>query len=47
MDEAIQSHPIHTMQQGFRNDRNTETVVSEVADYIEKNKRINLLLQYF
>ena len=47
MDEAIQSHPIHTMQHGFSNDRNTETVVSEVADYIEKNKRINLLLQYF
>ena len=37
MDEAIQSHPIHTMQHGFRNDRNTETAVSEVADYIEKN----------
>ena len=37
MDEAIQSHPIHTMQHGFRNDRNTETAVSEVADYIESN----------
>ena len=37
MDEAIQSHPIHTMQLGFRNDRNTETAVSEVADYIESN----------
>ena len=37
MDEAIQSHSIHTMQHGFRNDRNTETAVSEVADYIEKN----------
>ena len=25
------------MQHGFRNDRNTETAVSEVADYIERN----------
>ena len=30
MDEALQTHPVHTLQHGFRNDRNTKTAVSEV-----------------
>ena len=37
MVEALQTHPVHQLQHGFRNDRYTETAVSEVADYIERN----------
>ena len=37
MDEALKTHPVHTKQHGFRTDRNTETAISAVADYIESN----------
>ena len=37
MDEQLKTHPIHTKQHGFRNDRNTETAISEAVNYIEKH----------
>ena len=36
MDEMLQAHPVHQRQHGFRNDRNTETSLSNVVNYIEK-----------
>jgi hypothetical protein len=36
MDEKIQTHPLHTMQHGFRTDRSTETAISNTTNYIEK-----------
>ena len=35
-DEKIAQHPIHPRQHGFRNDRSTETALSNVVNYIEK-----------
>ena len=37
MDEALEAKPVHTRQHGFRTDRNTETAISAVANYIERN----------
>ena len=37
MDEALSDNPIHNSQHGFRNNRSTETAISEVADFIERN----------
>ena len=34
--EKIAQHPLHPKQHGFRNDRSTETALSNVVDYIEK-----------
>ena len=36
-DKALQKHPVHTRQHGFRADRNTVTAISEVTDFIEQN----------
>ena len=36
MDEMLVTHPVHTRQHGFRSDRNTETSLSNVVNYIEK-----------
>ena len=36
MDEMLETYPVHTRQHGFRNDRNTETSLSDVVNYIEK-----------
>ena len=33
MDEAINQNPIHTLQHGFRNDRNTDTALSSAINY--------------
>ena len=35
-DEKIAQHPLHERQHGFRTDRNTETALSNVVNYIEK-----------
>ena len=35
MDEKIELNPIHTRQHGFRTDRNTDTSISNVVNYIE------------
>ena len=35
-DEKIAQYPIHPRQHGFRNDRSTETALSNVVNYIEK-----------
>ena len=37
MDEALTEYPVHTYQHGFRTDRNTETAISGVVDYIERH----------
>ena len=37
MDEALTRYPVHTYQHGFRTDRNTETAISGVVDYIEEH----------
>ena len=34
MDEKLIDNPVHTRQHGFRNDRNTETSLSNVVNYI-------------
>ena len=36
MDEMLETYPVHIRQHGFRSDRNTETSLSDVANYIEK-----------
>ena len=36
MDERLETHPVHKRQHGFRSDRNTETSLSDVVNYIEK-----------
>ena len=36
-DEKIKTQPLHTNQHGFRQDRSTETAISEVANYIKQN----------
>ena len=33
-DNALRQNPIHSKQHGFRTDKNTETAISEVTDYI-------------
>ena len=35
-DEKVVQYPIHPRQHGFRNDRSTETALSNVVNYIEK-----------
>ena len=35
MDENIARNPLHVRQHGFRNDRNTDTALSNVVNYIE------------
>ena len=37
MDETIELNPIHTRQNGFITDRNTDTHISNVVNYIEKH----------
>ena len=37
MDDALKNSPIHIQQHGFRTDRNTDTAISTVTDYIEKH----------
>ena len=37
IDEKIELNPIHTRQHGFRRDRNTETLISNVVNYIEEH----------
>ena len=36
MDEMLEANPVHTRQHGFRSDRNTETSLSNVVNYLEK-----------
>ena len=37
MDDAIKHSPVHTQQHGFCTDRNTDTAISTVTDYIERH----------
>ena len=37
MDDAIKDSSIHTQQHGFHTNRNTDTAISTVTDYIEKH----------
>ena len=37
MDDALKQFPVHTQQHGFRTNRNTDTPISIVTDYIEKH----------
>ena len=34
---ALKDNPVHTRQHGFRNDRSTETAISDATSYIEEN----------
>ena len=34
---ALKDNPFHAKQHGFRNDRSTESAISDAADYIESN----------
>jgi ribonuclease HI len=36
MDRKLVDYPVHTLQHGFRTDRNTDTAISAVVDYIEQ-----------
>ena len=37
MDNAIKHSTVHAQQHGFRTDRNTDTAISTVTDYIERH----------
>ena len=37
MDDAIKHSPVHTQHHGFCTDRNTDTAISTVTDYIERH----------
>ena len=37
MNDALKNSPIHIQQHGFHTDRNTDTAISTVTDYIEKH----------
>ena len=37
MDGQVKQNPVHTLQHGFRTDRNTDTALSTVANRLEKN----------
>ena len=37
MEDAIKHSPVHSQQHGFHTDRNTDTAISTVTDYIERH----------
>ena len=37
MDGQVKRNPVHTLQHGFQTDRNTDTALSTVTNYLEKD----------